>query len=40
LKHGETGLKGFDVTFALERKMVELMLDFEQFKLEERIDGR
>ena len=40
LKLGETGLQGFDVQFALECEMVELMLDLEQFKLEERIDGR
>ena len=40
LKLGKTGLQGFDVQFALEREMVELMLDLEQFKLEERIDGR
>ena len=39
LKLGETGLQGFDVKFALKREMVELMLDLEQFKLEERIDG-
>ena len=38
LKLCETGLQGFDVKFALKREMVELMLDLEQFKLEERID--
>jgi len=40
LKFGETGLQGFDVKFALKCEMVELMLDLEQLKLEERIDGR
>ena len=40
LKFGETGLQCLDVKFALERKMVKLMLCLEQFKLEERIDGR
>ena len=40
LKLSETGLQGFDVQFALEREMVELMLDLEQLKFEKRIDGR
>jgi hypothetical protein len=38
LKLGETGVWCLDVKFALECEMLELMLDLEQFKHEERIE--
>ena len=39
LKLSETGLQGFEVKFASQREMVELMLQFELFELEECVNG-